>query len=68
MIEEQVNKHLAGQVGFDIEQVEFLRREFRKCGRNPLDSSLEILALENGLDEKKSQGPFRTASGPAAPQ
>ena len=30
-----------------------LRQEFKKFGRNPLESTLEILAIENGYDEQK---------------
>lgn len=53
VVDDQVNRYLASQVGLNVNQVEFLRGEFRKFGRNPLAASLEILAIENNFDEDK---------------
>ncbi|VDP18243.1 unnamed protein product [Soboliphyme baturini] len=51
--EEQLNRYMAVKVGLTPAQVKFLRNEFKKYGRNPLPSSLEIIAIENGFDENK---------------
>ncbi len=52
-VEEEMNKRLSAQTGFSLAQVEFLRGEFRKFGRNPHESYLEILAIENSMDEER---------------
>ena len=52
-LEDEINRNLATQTGFPIQSVEFLRREFKKLGRNPCDASIELLAIENGFDEQK---------------
>ena len=52
-LDEQINRMLAGQVGMNIDEVAFLRKEFVKYGRNPLVASVEILAIENGFDEER---------------
>ncbi|KRY37365.1 hypothetical protein T01_12391 [Trichinella spiralis] len=51
--DDQVNRCLASQTGLTLRQVEFLRREFSKHGRNPMPEMLEILAVENGFEENK---------------
>jgi len=51
--DEQFNYSLAKEVGLTPHQVAHLRQEFKKFGRNPLDASLEILAIENSYDERK---------------
>uniref|UniRef100_A0A914UKW0 Uncharacterized protein n=1 Tax=Plectus sambesii TaxID=2011161 RepID=A0A914UKW0_9BILA len=50
-MDQQITRELAAQTGISYDLVHFLRDEFKKFGRNPLDSSIEILAIENGLDE-----------------
>jgi len=52
-IEDQVNHHFASLLGFTPQQVAVLRQEFKKFGRNPFGSELEILAIEHGYDEQK---------------
>lgn len=52
-VEDQVNHQFATQLGFTPQQIAKLRQEFKKFGRNPLGSELEILAIENGIDEQK---------------
>jgi len=58
VVDDQVNRYLAGEVGLSVPQVEFLRSEFRKFGRNPLAATLEILAIENNYDEDKVKALF----------
>lgn len=50
-MDQQITRELAAQTGISFDLVQFLRDEFKKIGRNPLDSSIEILAIENGLNE-----------------
>uniref|UniRef100_A0A915HSD8 Uncharacterized protein n=1 Tax=Romanomermis culicivorax TaxID=13658 RepID=A0A915HSD8_ROMCU len=56
--DDQINRALAAQVGLSVPEVEFLRNEFRKFGRNPLQASLEILAIENNFSEEKVKALF----------
>ncbi|KRX44717.1 hypothetical protein T05_9570 [Trichinella murrelli] len=56
--DDQVNRCLASQTGLTLRQVEFLRREFSKHGRNPMPEMLEILAVENGFEENKVKNLF----------
>jgi len=51
--QDQLDYSFASQVGLTPQQVAQLRQEFKKFGRNPLDASLEILAIENSFDERK---------------
>lgn len=51
-MDHQITQELAAQTGISYDLVHFLRDEFKKFGRNPLDSSIEILAIENGLNEE----------------
>lgn len=52
-VDDPMNYYLANQVGLTPQQVAYLRQEFQKFGRNPLDATLEILAIENSFDERK---------------
>lgn len=45
------NGKFAAEVGLEVAEVALLRSEFARLGRNPTESDIEILALENGVDE-----------------
>jgi hypothetical protein len=57
-LDKQISAELSHNTGLPYDLVHYLRTEFKKFGRNPLDSSIEILAIENGLSESTVKVPF----------
>jgi len=57
-LDKQISSELSVHTGLSYDLVHYLRTEFKKFGRNPLDSSIEILAIENGLSEQTVKALF----------